>query len=150
MRTPIPSLTGLRFFAAACVVLAHGLPELVKYTAPPLIHTLIIGSAAEGMTLFFVLSGFVIYYNYSETIGSRSGLLDFFIARVARLYPLFAICLAYDFLRSFGFNQFPVSHAPAIPFYLTLTSDMVLPADRRKFSRLPVRPAALCRLVDQH
>jgi peptidoglycan/LPS O-acetylase OafA/YrhL len=121
MRRPIPSLTGLRFFAAACVVLAHGLPELVKYTAPPRLYSLVIGTSAEGMTLFFVLSGFVIYYNYSETIGSRAGLWDFFIARVARLYPLFAVCLAYDFLRSFGFDQFPTSHVSAIPFYLTLT-----------------------------
>ena len=47
-----------------------------------------------GMPLFFVLSGFVIHYNYSRlfsTMRPRWAIIEFLGARFARIYPLF-IC----------------------------------------------------------
>lgn len=45
-----------------------------------------------GMTLFFVLSGFVIHLNYRASAGRDvAGFRDFMIARFSRLYPLFLI-----------------------------------------------------------
>jgi peptidoglycan/LPS O-acetylase OafA/YrhL len=43
------------------------------------------------MTLFFVLSGFIIHYDYSEQITKYHwrGIVSFLIARFARLYPLY-------------------------------------------------------------
>ena len=43
------------------------------------------------MTLFFVLSGFVIHYNYAGLVtgGRLRGIGAFLWARFARLYPLF-------------------------------------------------------------
>jgi peptidoglycan/LPS O-acetylase OafA/YrhL len=48
------------------------------------------------MSLFFVLSGFVIFYNYAESFAERPfwpALWDFVTARFARLYPLYALTL---------------------------------------------------------
>ena len=47
------------------------------------------------MTLFFVLSGFVIHYNYAGLVtdGRLRGIAAFFWARFARLYPLFLLMM---------------------------------------------------------
>ncbi|MCS0503092.1 acyltransferase family protein [Ancylobacter mangrovi] len=73
------ALTGLRFFAALGVVIFHlngnfGVPA-VEY---PLGH---------GVTLFFVLSGFILTYVYEDVKGPRR-LRAFYIARFARVWPL--------------------------------------------------------------
>jgi peptidoglycan/LPS O-acetylase OafA/YrhL len=50
-----------------------------------------------GMTLFFVLSGFVIHYNYAVAVtgsGGTRGTAAFLWARFARLYPLLLLMLA--------------------------------------------------------
>ena len=47
-----------------------------------------------GMTLFFVLSGFVLWLNYSEELPIRDavdGGAAFAVARFARLYPMYAV-----------------------------------------------------------
>lgn len=117
----IPSLTGLRFIAAMAVVLSHSIPKIVKYEQPPEMVVLLSQTAAEGMTLFFVLSGFVIFLNYSGSIGTRIGLWNFLIARFARLYPLYFLCVAFDLTMKFSYNQFPVDRVGSLPFYITLT-----------------------------
>lgn len=52
------------------------------------------------MTLFFVLSGFVIHYNYRDQIlsGGFRGFSQFVWVRFARLYPLFFLVFLVDFL----------------------------------------------------
>jgi peptidoglycan/LPS O-acetylase OafA/YrhL len=70
MRPPIPSLTGLRFIAAFSVLFAHALPKIFPLPEGSVLlnfYTLLESVSAEGMSLFFVLSGFVIHYNYSGT-----------------------------------------------------------------------------------
>ena len=118
-RDQIPSLTGLRCFAAYSVVLAHAIPFLVKYEHPPLALRLLSQAAGVGMTLFFVLSGFVIFLNYSGSIGTRAGLWNFFVARFARLYPLFFLAVAYDLAMKYAYVQLPT--LAALPFYATVT-----------------------------
>jgi peptidoglycan/LPS O-acetylase OafA/YrhL len=119
----IPSLTGLRFFAAGTVVLSHALPKIVKYDDPPIFLKLLGQTSAIGMTLFFVLSGFVIFLNYSRSIGTGIGLWNFFVARFARLYPLFFLCVAFDLLMKFSYDQLPP--LSTLPFYATLTQSWV-------------------------
>src|SRR3974390_1656893 len=74
----LPALTGLRFIAACSVAIAHGTVLTLKFTSDSygLLHWLT-SIAGFGMTLFFVLSGFVIHYNYRRTL-TEDGYRGFF------------------------------------------------------------------------
>jgi len=131
----IPSLTGLRFIAAGCVVISH---TLIALTPPastkPLWLYLMSSVSGLGMTLFFVLSGFVIHYTYFYTMRRDAGVgvYNFFVARFARLYPLYFVCLVIDleFSRNTrgaisglltGHLAGPAFIWDTLPYYLTLT-----------------------------
>ena len=94
----IPQLDGVRFTAALLVMIAHSAfnPAAIPNS---LLH-FIYSSAGIGLSLFFVLSGFVIHYGYHEAIALRGGLTTFAIARFARLYPLYFAVLLYEVLTS--------------------------------------------------
>src|ERR1700735_4443904 len=100
-RRDIPALTGLRFLAAFSVALAHGADVTFRISAPSDIFDFIkywLSTAAGiGMPLFFVLSGFVIHYNYRTLIRSKGvvGFVEFLWARFSRLYPLFVVFLIF-------------------------------------------------------
>jgi len=65
--TKLPALTGLRFLAALCVVVSHSIHAMTTAGNP--LWSMYLGTlSAFGMALFFVLSGFVIHFNYSEQI----------------------------------------------------------------------------------
>lgn len=125
----LPGLTGLRFCAAMAVVISHLLALMVKVSPPERFVSAflpIVGSlSGAGMTLFFVLSGFVIHWNYSNSISTPTGLWNFFAARFARLYPLYFVGLCFDLLMKIGFHQFKVERLAALPFYLTLTQTWI-------------------------
>jgi peptidoglycan/LPS O-acetylase OafA/YrhL len=120
-RPEIPSLTGLRFYAAALVLWAHTVTAFIMPAGVPILGSSPI-TGFLGMTLFFVLSGFVIHYNYGESLGSLKAraIYSFVIARFARLYPLFALCV----ILTIGISQNP---SPLLseswPYYLTMTHD---------------------------
>jgi peptidoglycan/LPS O-acetylase OafA/YrhL len=59
----LPALTGLRFVAAALVFFGHAF-HVVHFTDAAWIAQAGGQARIYGMTLFFVLSGFVIYLNY--------------------------------------------------------------------------------------
>ena len=100
-RDQIPSLTGLKFIAAFSVAFSHAAQHILPPPTPSwsiMMHTaydLAVSASGFGMPLFFVLSGFVIHYNYSARIqsGSLYEVLNFFIARFSRLYPLYLCAL---------------------------------------------------------
>jgi peptidoglycan/LPS O-acetylase OafA/YrhL len=81
-------------------------------------------TAGFGMTLFFVLSGFVIHYNYRELCGGRASGIGYFLwARFARLYPLFFAFFALELV--FGREvQVSLSNGHPTP----LMSDMLAAA----------------------
>ena len=124
----IPSLTGLRFLAAISVAMAHG-ALLTLGNGEPLsgLKAGISTAAGFGMTLFFVLSGFVIHYNYRTVVSQQglSGLGHFLWARFARLYPLFLLMLVLDIflskaLREAVYGEMASLHSllQALPYYL--------------------------------
>jgi peptidoglycan/LPS O-acetylase OafA/YrhL len=126
----IPALTGLRFFAAFSVAVAHGSGQLLKFEGPPthLIYWLP-QIAGFGMTLFFVLSGFVIHYNYRKRVTEQGlgGLGAFMWARFARLYPLYLFMLVLDVLLGRKLMVFMSENADgfqdvlrSLPYYLLL------------------------------
>lgn len=80
---PLPALTGLRFVAALHVVLYHAVrPLLVDAPAGP---AALLQSGPSAVTLFFVLSGFVLVHVYGDAPPARA----FWSARFARLAPLY-------------------------------------------------------------
>ena len=102
-RQDVPALTGLRFVAAFSVLIGHGFSWILQnHETPGGVVFWVSQIAGLGMTLFFVLSGFVIHYNYGNLVtkGLR-GTAAFFWARFARLYPLFLLMmLVYVILSS--------------------------------------------------
>ncbi|MFD1656889.1 acyltransferase family protein [Streptomyces caeni] len=88
-RDRLPSLTGLRFWAALLVVLYHlsrqvggvpGLSEAVWY-------------GRSGVTFFFVLSGVVLAWTYD---GARVPTKVFLWRRLARIWPMLAVSVAFS------------------------------------------------------
>jgi peptidoglycan/LPS O-acetylase OafA/YrhL len=95
-RPDIPALTGLRFVAAFSVLIAHGsAATLADHETPYGVIYWIRQASGFGMTLFFVLSGFVIHYNYARlvTAAGAKGIGAYLWARFARLYPLFLLMM---------------------------------------------------------
>jgi peptidoglycan/LPS O-acetylase OafA/YrhL len=89
----LPALTGLRIFAALAVYFNHlGGP----HGAPGFVRSFF-ESGYCGVTIFFVLSGFVLAYNYFDemTRPRVKEIYEFFLARFARVYPLYLLVLAY-------------------------------------------------------
>ena len=102
IKKQIDELTGLRGVAALFILLNHVL----------LIHSCLRETFVSprlglfglmGMDLFFILSGFVIYYNYADKIrqNPNEGIVKFIIARIARLYPLYLLFIVFFFVFNF-------------------------------------------------
>jgi peptidoglycan/LPS O-acetylase OafA/YrhL len=120
----IPALDGLRAAAAFLVVGGH----YISFEGGVPLSQTVATLTGIGMTLFFVLSGFVIHYNYSTTVIRPGGLRAFFVARFARLYPLYILLFLFDFAYTgltargaCGQAGMPHEHWAGLIFYLTLT-----------------------------
>lgn len=87
MPTRLPSLTGLRFWAALLVVLYH---LARKVGEVPLLGPLA-WYGRSGVTFFFVLSGFVLAWTYD---GVPTTVRRFVRRRFARIWPLHALSTA--------------------------------------------------------
>jgi peptidoglycan/LPS O-acetylase OafA/YrhL len=92
-RPPVlASLTGIRFVAAIFVFNGHVAP-------PPGSPELLAGLSLAGhdwMTMFFILSGLILTWNYADLLGDRltgRGLRIYAVARFARIYPLYLLVL---------------------------------------------------------
>jgi peptidoglycan/LPS O-acetylase OafA/YrhL len=87
----LPALTGIRIFAALAVYMSHiGAPA-----GSPRLITTFFEAGYAGVTLFFVLSGFVLTLNYFDGfrhLNPRAG-YDYFVARFARIYPPYVLVL---------------------------------------------------------
>jgi peptidoglycan/LPS O-acetylase OafA/YrhL len=102
-RPDIPALTGLRFYAAFFVLIAHGCAALLADHETPYGAIYWIRQVSGlGMTLFFVLSGFVIHYNYANLVTGAGvkGVGSYLWARFARLYPLLLLMMFFYVLVS--------------------------------------------------
>ncbi|MGN6591939.1 MAG: acyltransferase family protein [Terriglobales bacterium] len=89
---PLPALTGLRFLAAFAVLAFHySAPMRGRFPAP---LRLLVRHGAVGVPLFFVLSGFVLAYNYfPRARAGRFARGGFWGARFARIYPVYLAAL---------------------------------------------------------
>jgi peptidoglycan/LPS O-acetylase OafA/YrhL/uncharacterized membrane-anchored protein len=97
MRKQLVTLTGIRGVAAIWVVLFHGYAYFGPLLGgPDRIQVPIVRDGYLGVDLFFILSGFVLSLAYSERFQKnfKSGIVEFFFARVWRIFPLHWVCLA--------------------------------------------------------
>ena len=90
----IKPLTSLRIFFALMVFTSHWDFMGEKHVRFFSIYTNIFHEGFVGVGFFFVLSGFVLALNYKELICTKSiSFKDFWIARIARIYPLHILTL---------------------------------------------------------
>ena len=116
------ALTGIRAFAAWWVVLLHLRPtlfELFPRSKPFLQPTLDAGYL--GVDLFFILSGFIISYQYATWFQSSSShnYIRFLWRRVARIYPVhvFTIIVMLAMVEISFQSGCPQPQYEACPFY---------------------------------
>lgn len=110
-RGSIAPLTGFRFVAAMMVFFSH-------YPIPGLGGTALRMNQAgyAGVTLFFVLSGFVLAYNYLDRFQTGitpANLGEYFAARFARVYPLYLGFILIGWLIH-GYGGVPWAHLLAV------------------------------------
>jgi peptidoglycan/LPS O-acetylase OafA/YrhL len=105
-RIKIPALTGLRAIAAFWVLMLHfGYAVTANW---PVAFRRIFSDGFIGVDLFFVLSGFILSWNY---LGDNRGLTcsrpDFWRARAARILPLYygSLALALPMFLLLQFQQ---------------------------------------------
>jgi peptidoglycan/LPS O-acetylase OafA/YrhL len=88
LRPTLPALTGVRFLAALAVVTHHFARPANPYLKAANEHGFI------GVTLFFILSGFILTYTYFSEPGSMKGSARmFWSARFARIYPMYLVAM---------------------------------------------------------
>src|SRR5215467_4232256 len=107
-KADIPALTGLRFAAAFSILFLHAVYWCIPFTDTKLPNAIASWVGVYGMPLFFVLSGFVIHYNYGllfhdqpYTAASR----HFSVARFARIYPLYFFFFVFGSISDFTANR---------------------------------------------
>lgn len=126
-KTHYPPLDGLRGLAVLLVVLVHA----YHYRGPSPIGKAVnalAGAGWTGVTLFFVLSGFLISGILLDTRGRNHYLRDFFARRSLRIFPLYFAFLAFYFLvvPQVGFlaHRLPQPRPESRVYYLTYTTNM--------------------------
>src|SRR5207248_11685632 len=110
----LKALTGLRFFPALLVV-------LYQFTLVSHAHIAgIVDCGFVGVSLFFVLSGFILAYNYLDRPNAhRFDRLTFWAARFARIYPVYLLAFVIAALPFFWHQYTRVS--PLVTGVATLT-----------------------------
>ena len=101
-RPPLRALTGIRFIAAAMVLLFHFGAGFAARVGAPRPAVTFLGNGYLGVSLFFMLSGFIIAYTYEGKLSGRAALASYAAARFSRIYPVYllALLLMLPFARS--------------------------------------------------
>jgi peptidoglycan/LPS O-acetylase OafA/YrhL len=85
-RPKLPALTGIRTVLAISIVLFHFMPPHLGILLP------IIDNSYVFVSVFFLISGYVLTYNYADRAHSLSK-REFWLARFSRLYPVYLLVL---------------------------------------------------------
>ncbi|MHB1957954.1 MAG: acyltransferase family protein [Acidobacteriaceae bacterium] len=93
-RSPLPALTGIRIFAAYYVVMLHtGAGYFGRHGAPEVVLR-VLDKGYLAVSLFFILSGFILVYTYQGKMSGAGNVVRFWEARFARIYPVYLLALA--------------------------------------------------------
>jgi peptidoglycan/LPS O-acetylase OafA/YrhL len=140
MKADIPALTGLRGVAALWVFLFHlndALFSVDRESALAMMKFSVAGYM--GVDIFFVLSGFILAYNYAHHDLHRnvSSYASFLWKRLARIYPVHIAALMLLVVLQFSFQLFDRSLVDAnrltvvgLIASLSLTHGWSIPIDR--------------------
>ena len=94
-KNQITPLTGLRWVAALFVYLSH----TIKDDDLPQSLLQFSGNGYCGVTIFFILSAFILTVNYHNRLGIRD-LFKYFIARAARILPIYYVIFIFVLLKT--------------------------------------------------
>ena len=119
-KVELSGLTGIRFYAALPVYLAHVtvIPGMEALSGRRLFYNVGIG----GVTLFFVLSGFILTYNYADTFRdgvSGASYKRFVWDRLTKIYPVHFLTLLLVLPIATFSPHLPLDWR-AVPFHLLL------------------------------
>ena len=130
-KAEIAPLTGLRFVAAFSILSMHAMYWCVPFNDSQAYLTAAAFVGVYGMPLFFVLSGFVIHYNYAVLFQKQPyarAARKFLAARFARIYPLYFFFFFFGVISDFMAHWIP-EYSRALVSYLihsiTLTQSWV-------------------------
>jgi exopolysaccharide production protein ExoZ len=84
----------LRAIAALIVVLHHSLEESMAAVAPFKSPDWLTTFGASGVDIFFVISGFIMFYVSFPTDQDAASPISFLVKRVTRIYPFYWFCVA--------------------------------------------------------
>lgn len=110
----LDAVTIFRFVAAFYVFVFHAYVR-IPLNAPAFVKQAMYNGAI-GMSFFFVLSGFILTYNYDKCVGK-----DYYKKRILRIYPAYLFCgfltIPFIFLNTtFGFDEVVKSFTVIILF----------------------------------
>ena len=123
----LDALTGLRGIAAWMVVLFH-----VRVSLAGLFPAWAVSALGKGylaVDLFFMLSGFVLWYNYADRLrgGGKAAVADFLWRRFARIWPLhgaiMAIFVVYALALAMRGNDTTLFPFDQLPLHLLLVQN---------------------------
>lgn len=123
-RKKFNSLQAVRGFAACIVVFHHSFraisvnaPADLAAASPIHVSPSLVELAAFGVDLFFVLSGFLMVYISGPYARGEKTVIDFFIHRIIRIWPLYVLATAfYLAMQIFGSG----THGTGLPFDASL------------------------------
>ena len=107
-KAPLPALSGLRTLLAINIMFFHFTPHLPAFLMP------VVNNAYVFVGFFFLISGFVLAYNYADRPTLRKR--NFYLARWSRVYPVYLLVLVL----SFPFIGFEWGAHPHWDFWLGL------------------------------
>ena len=93
-KPPLPALTGIRTLLAIFIILFHFTPPHLGLLYP------FIDNGYIFVGVFFLISGYVLSYNYADR-GRSLSKREFWLARISRLYPvyLFVLLISLSMMR---------------------------------------------------
>lgn len=116
-KTYFEPLTGVRAIAAYMVFLTHKGP-FSKELFGGVLHEMT-GKLYVGVNFFFVLSGFLIAYNYYHIADLKLG--QYLYKRFIRIYPLFFAITTLTFLIKFVIRDYQSTIQPIVLYGLNIT-----------------------------
>jgi peptidoglycan/LPS O-acetylase OafA/YrhL len=105
-------LQALRGIAAVLVVMTHARTFLHGTPWQPFVEQYL-RPGAQGVDLFFMVSGFIMVYTTRNADGSATYAIDFMIKRIARIWPVYAVAVCAWIALELSFAK-PIAPFPAV------------------------------------